>query len=726
MVDRPAGFSNGFFVEDYRFTNAGDLDEHNGRYGRTPEYPNGTYAYFVGINTNTQTSVFPHYIGNSYRSKLIEQSFDQTFDFNNSDLVRNTLPYAVGDSGSDNDFINEPNEILLQSSTVESVSKGSVKSFDIHEAGEGYKVGDLLKFDNTGTNGGGISASVESVTGKTVENLSTTIEDYQNAKLIWNKSGEVSVHTSSPHTLLDNDTVVISGISTFIAKLTGEHVIGVSSEKTKLIADTPAITAAGIVTDMFVSTVPNISVGSTIGIGTARLSVLNIFPDRKVIRAITEHTAGIHTASTELVEITDKFTIPLTTPYFESKLDDKVFFNPTQELGIGTVSGQSGISTIVIGNIPIPTSIPNQSIFIPNHPFTQNQQVTLTKGGSTRIVVSNTGDSSTFNIPETGETQTLFIINKSENLIGLTTEVGLTTSTDGLFFRSFNSNNNDTDFEYSIESNFTQETARIEKIKSTISISTAHGLENGDIVTLTVKPKQSLGVGTSESILVKYNADHDKILVNPISFGSTAVNLTKNEFELTSHDFRTGEKVFYNSSSFISGLGTGSYFVHRIDDNKFNLSLTKKDSLTEPPLIINLRSQGSSHEISKINPTIPVIKNNNLVFNMGDSSLSGYNMKIFYDNAFNNELVSIGSTTGFSVVSSASTVTVYYNDSLPSKIYYSLEKSGFISTADTDVSNYSEIVYEDSSYNDSYTISGVGVTTFDTVSYTHLTLPTKA
>jgi hypothetical protein len=712
VVDRPSGFSNGFFVDDYKFNNSGDLDKHNGRYGKTPEFPNGVYAYFVGINTNTQTSVFPHYIGNSYRSKLIEQVVDQTFDFNNSDLIRNTLPYAVGDSGSDNDFINEPNEILLQSSTIESVSKGSVQSFDIHEAGQGYKVGDLATFDNTGTNGGGISASVGSVTGKTVENLATTIEDYQNAKLIWKKSGEISVHTNSPHTLLDNDTVVISGISTFIAKLNGEHVIGVSSEKTKLILDTPAITATGIVTDVFVSTIPNISVGSTIGIGTARLSVLNIFPDRRVIRAITEHTAGIHTASTEVVEITDKFTIPLTTPYFESKLDDKVFFNPTQELGIGTVSGQSGISTIVIGNIPIPTSIPNQSIFIPNHPFTQNQQVTLTKGGTTRIVASNTGDSATFNIPESGETQTLFVINKSKNLIGLTTQVGLTTSTDGLFFRSFNSNSNDTDFKYSIESNFTQETARVEKIKSTISISTAHGLENGDVVTLTVKPKQSLGIGTSESILLKYNSAHDKILVNPISFGSTSVNLTKDEFELTSHGFETGEKVFYDSSNFITGLGTGSYFVHRIDDNKFNLSLTRKDSVSEPPLIIDLQSQGSLHEISKINPVIPVIKNNNLVFNTSDASLSGYNLKIFYDNQFNNQLVSIGSTLNFSVISAGSTTTVYYDDALPSKIYYSLEKAGFISTADTDVKNYSEITFEDSSYNDSYIISGVGATTF--------------
>ena len=712
VIDRP-NYPNGFFVEDYKFDNSGDLDKHNGRYGKTPEFPNGVYAYFVGINTNTQTSVFPHYIGNTYRSKLIEQVENQSFDFNNSDLIRNTLPYAVGDKGSDNDFINEPNEILLQSSTIESVTKGSVDSFDIHEAGQGYKVGDLAIFDNTGTNGGGISAIVDSVTGLTIENISSVIEDYQNAKLIWNKSGQLSVHTDQPHTLLDNDTVIISGISTFISKLSGQHVIGVSSEKTKLIADTPALTSVGIVTDMFVSTIPNISVGSTIGIGTARLSILNVFPDRRVIRATSEETSGIHTSSTEVIEIVDNFTIPLNTPYFESKLDDKVFFNPTQELGIGTVSGQSGISTIIIGNIPIPTSIPNQSIFIPNHPFKQNQQVILTKGGTTRIVASNTGDSATFNIPETGESQTLYIINKSENLIGLTTEVGLTTSTDGLFFRSFNSNNNDTDFKYSIESNFSQEVARVEKIKSTVSISTEHGLENGDIITLSANPKQSLGVGTSESILLKYNSENDKILVNPISFGSTSVNLTKNEFELTSHGFETGEKVFYDSSNFISGLGTGSYFVHRIDDNKLNLSLTRKDSLNEPPVIIDLKSQGSSHEISRINPIIPVIRDNNLVFNTGDASLSGYNLKIFYDKDFNNELVSIGASTGFSVVSAGSSVTLYYDDNLPTKLYYSLEKAGYISTADTDVKNYSEIIYEDSVYNGSYTISGVGNTTFE-------------
>ena len=52
LVDRPSGFKNGFFVDDYKFDNSGDLDKHNGRYAKTPEFPNGVYAYFVGIDTN--------------------------------------------------------------------------------------------------------------------------------------------------------------------------------------------------------------------------------------------------------------------------------------------------------------------------------------------------------------------------------------------------------------------------------------------------------------------------------------------------------------------------------------------------------------------------------------------------------------------------------------------------------------------------------------------------
>jgi hypothetical protein len=42
-----------------------DLDEYNGRYCVTPEFPNGTYAYFVSISSNG-TPVYPYNIGGGF------------------------------------------------------------------------------------------------------------------------------------------------------------------------------------------------------------------------------------------------------------------------------------------------------------------------------------------------------------------------------------------------------------------------------------------------------------------------------------------------------------------------------------------------------------------------------------------------------------------------------------------------------------------------------------
>jgi hypothetical protein len=44
----PGGVYDGSFVEDYEFApGSGDLDAYNGRYGVTPEFPNGTYYYVL-------------------------------------------------------------------------------------------------------------------------------------------------------------------------------------------------------------------------------------------------------------------------------------------------------------------------------------------------------------------------------------------------------------------------------------------------------------------------------------------------------------------------------------------------------------------------------------------------------------------------------------------------------------------------------------------------------
>ena len=49
ISDRPSivNFAEGYFEEDYRFTDSGDLDEYNGRWCITPEFPEGVYAYFA-------------------------------------------------------------------------------------------------------------------------------------------------------------------------------------------------------------------------------------------------------------------------------------------------------------------------------------------------------------------------------------------------------------------------------------------------------------------------------------------------------------------------------------------------------------------------------------------------------------------------------------------------------------------------------------------------------
>ena len=113
--------------------------------GRTPEFPNGTYAYFVGINSNSQLPVFPYHIGHTYRANPLTENFNinqTTFDFGNSNLIRNTYPYKVSDAFADNDFIVESNEITQQSTVVESTG-WIIDSIQIINVGDNYKVGDL-------------------------------------------------------------------------------------------------------------------------------------------------------------------------------------------------------------------------------------------------------------------------------------------------------------------------------------------------------------------------------------------------------------------------------------------------------------------------------------------------------------------------------------------------------------------------------------------------------
>ena len=60
----------GAYVEDFEYgTGLGDLDEWNGRFCVTPEYPNGIYAYFTTIDA-AQIPVYPYVLGPKFFGKL--------------------------------------------------------------------------------------------------------------------------------------------------------------------------------------------------------------------------------------------------------------------------------------------------------------------------------------------------------------------------------------------------------------------------------------------------------------------------------------------------------------------------------------------------------------------------------------------------------------------------------------------------------------------------------
>ena len=63
-------FFNGYFREDYVYTPTSVstpdyLDEHNGRFCVTPEYPNGIYCYFATVDANWN-SAYPYAVGPTF------------------------------------------------------------------------------------------------------------------------------------------------------------------------------------------------------------------------------------------------------------------------------------------------------------------------------------------------------------------------------------------------------------------------------------------------------------------------------------------------------------------------------------------------------------------------------------------------------------------------------------------------------------------------------------
>jgi hypothetical protein len=63
-------FPLGTFAEDHEYApGAGDLDASNGRFCVTPDYPEGTYAYFLATDDQNQPE-FPYFLTDRFHGKV--------------------------------------------------------------------------------------------------------------------------------------------------------------------------------------------------------------------------------------------------------------------------------------------------------------------------------------------------------------------------------------------------------------------------------------------------------------------------------------------------------------------------------------------------------------------------------------------------------------------------------------------------------------------------------
>ncbi len=743
VKNRPTGYEAGFFVEDHIYDGTGDLDIHNGRFGKTPEFPNGVYAYFTSVGLGTASNklegVYPYFIGNTYRSPLIIENttLNQEFDFNKSGIRRNTFPYNVDEKFSGNDFIIESYEKIRQVSKIESVTKGGVDGFTILNGGDGYKVGDTTNFDDEGTNGSGFRAQVDEIVGIGVSNIETTIIPFENAIFEWDSPYQVTARFLPFIELNDQDHVSISGLSTDIFNLTNTFQVGVSTERVGLAKSMTTGSAAGLIQDLYLTEVPDqISIGSTLRVGSGNVTdveevqVLNVF-DGNVVR-ILRHTGIAHTLGSNVDVLNNEITIPVRTNKFISSFDRKVYFNGPQSVGVGTTAGGAIKVERVVGDIKNNTSIPTRTLHLPNHPFITGQKVILNKrNGANRFDVGRTPLVNEFKLPFLGQNSTeVFVINKGPDNIGLvTTRVGIGSTSEGLFFYSNGTNSGISSGLYFLESIPTQVTGNIDKVVTKVftnvaaANTTSHNLQEGDTVKIEVIPNLDVGVGSTIPVSVNYNSEFEKLIINPISF--TSSNVETNQINIIDHGFETGDKVFYDGSA--TGLSTGAYFVSKISSRIFQLAETFADVNRDEVQVVSIvANTGGNQTIAPINPRINVVKNSKLNFGLSSTTLADFDFKIFYDRELTNEYLSSKDSSAFNVgvagtigigtnntdpIGAALTLT--YSSNAPSTLYYGLTKGGYISTADNEVKNYSEIRFIDSKYNGEYKISNVTASTFE-------------
>ena len=742
-------FPAGYFIEDYEFTDSGDLDEHNGRFCVTPEFPNGTYAYFMTLGSIIENSgffvgdkkpKFPYVIGNSYKSKPIDFNFDSTmnqnkFDFNSFGLVRNTKPFNTLSDRSTYEYFKFSDEL---DSKIKSISKGTVDSIRIISSGNNYKVGDRVVFNNENSGGSSAAAKVEFIKGKSITGISQTSNTIFDVEFYPSFSqNRVIGFSSIPHNLENGDFISINSLSNYDQNLENTFNVGVRSDNFILNLGVGDATTTGITTYFYVSGLleyPTIRENDILSIGTEKIKVLNVDKQTSRIRVLREQESTVgtsHSSYTILYENPKKFFIELEndTKNQNYKLNREFYFNPSESLGIGTAVGFG--HTVVFSNPGIGLTsiiIPQKTIYLKDHGLSTGDQLKYKVNSGIAITVAQDSGIE-FQLLDNS---TVYATKVSKDLIGISTVkvglgttgefVGISQTSSTLFFVSPGSGDH-----HSFSTRY-ENVSKGNVVKNTVTVSTAstHFLKKDDKITLEVLS------GLTTTITIKYNDYHRRLIVNPREFSS--VDIEQNLITIENHNFIDGQKLIHNSTSPASGLeDQGIYYAVVYDKNRIKLTKSYYDTTEKNRSIINITSS-SFGTLSPINPKINITKNQKVIFDLSDSSLSeplgvgrtaSFDFDLFTDQNFSNKYFPVNSDgilkitkSGIFGVTQGSKFEFTIDGQFPNSIWYNILPKTDLEikksyTNDDEVIENNKITFIDSILNGEKIVTGVTSNTFN-------------
>ncbi len=747
--DRPP-FPEGFFAEDFTFYPSSDpltLDENNGRYCVTPEYPNGIYAYFAtlsetpdstGIYKGFKSPVFPYIVGNYYNNVPNNYNFkslsnQDRVDLNETDYVRITSTHKIKGNASSYKYVDIPNN-LSQKTEIKFASTGSIDGVGIITGGRNYKVGDRPIIDFARSGGYGTLLEVDRVSGKDITNISAATSSISNIEFLpESQGGSFLAIAPNPHYWTNTDRVVISGLSTTNTLLAGAYRAGIATDKYVLTVGVDTSGVTGIVTyfNIFGNLdYPSLKENDILSIGTEEVKVLSVDYDTsrvKVLRSQNGTVSTAHTSTTVIRQNQRKFKINVgykTT--FNYKINKEFYFNPADSLSLGV-----GIGTTIVFSNPgagdTNIFVPQRSVYLPNHGLKTGDILLYSTNTGDPIEVSVGGVSADYTV---SDQETFYVAKISNDLIGIATvKVGLgstgsfvgagdsirTSST--LYFTGIG-----TGVYHSFQTQYENVvTGSAEKNEVTVSLANTHGLFNGETVFVDVN------VGGSKTVTVKYNDKSRRIVIDSKSFTSSGVSTSTSQINIANHGFKAGDKVLHTAT--VDGYGPIDgelYYVIFIDDNNIKLSETRSGALNSIPSYVGITSSYSG-EIGLVNPPIEAYEDSTLVFDVSDSSLrflqqsteySAFEMLFHSDLSFDSVFESSGTSNEFEVsrtgeigISSNAKVELKINKNIPKVLYYEFsptntsilpnEKSTIIK--DDGVIGYNEIIRNKSLYSGEYT-----------------------